>query len=186
MKRVALVVALIVLSMSCSSPKRSSSNLADKQAKQIEQLKASIDDLNAKIEELEKSALISAHDSIVFSLSKTPCLGSCPVYRVEVFADGFIKYTGKAHVERIGSYTGMATLEQMKGFEELFETSNFYAFQSTYDDGRTDIPSTVIEYYGTKGYKIVKASTQIPQSFRVLTRDLENLLDQVNFRLVAD
>ena len=35
-------------------------------------------------------------------LERTPCYGSCPVYTVEVFADGRVKYNGKIFVARIG------------------------------------------------------------------------------------
>ena len=37
-------------------------------------------------------------------LQRTPCYGSCPVYEVEVFANGKVKFIGEMFVKKIGPH----------------------------------------------------------------------------------
>lgn len=177
---------IMFLLISCQQPKPVASAQTDRQEQRIADLTRQIDSLESVILDLEKSSLISAHDSVLFILKRTPCLGNCPVYNFEVYADGFVKYSGKAYVEHLGNFTGVLNIDQLKKINTLFLSSDFYDFESEYNDGRTDIPASIIEYYGPEGYKRVEARTQIPQKYRVLFNELELVMEQVNWDAVND
>jgi hypothetical protein len=38
----------------------------------------------------------------ILKITRGPCFGECPVYQLEVHADGFVKYVGRFHVLEIG------------------------------------------------------------------------------------
>jgi hypothetical protein len=127
--------------------------------------------------------LLDDHKSLFFSLKRTPCLGTCPVYSLEVFTDGFVKYYGKNYVELIGDYSGSLSQEQLADVEVLFNNADFYAFDAEYNDGRLDIPATIIEYHGPDGDKKVEARTEIPKNFRLLASELEKLIKEIDWTL---
>ncbi|MEO6038174.1 MAG: DUF6438 domain-containing protein, partial [Saprospiraceae bacterium] len=43
-----------------------------------------------------------AKRSVVASLRRTACFGSCPVFSVEIWSDGQVIWQGERHVARIG------------------------------------------------------------------------------------
>ncbi|GAA4456309.1 DUF6438 domain-containing protein [Rurimicrobium arvi] len=42
-------------------------------------------------------------------MGRSACFGTCPVYSVEVFENGMVRYIGKSHVERVGTYEKMGS-----------------------------------------------------------------------------
>jgi len=167
----------------CSSTQEVSQDKIDKLNQYIMTLSAKVDSLEGVIEDQQKSMLLVDHKSLLFSLKRTPCLGTCPVFKLEVYSDGFVMYNGKNYVDLIGDYSGVLDPEQLADVEDLFTNAEFYSFQADYNDGRLDIPATIIEYYGPEGVKKVEARTEIPKRFRVLASELENLIEEIDWTL---
>jgi len=155
----------------------------DKLNSYIMSLSAKVDSLEKVIEDQQKSMHLVDHKSLLFSLKRTPCLGTCPVFKLEVYTDGFVIYNGKNYVDLIGDYNGILNPEQLNNVENLFINADFYSFEAEYNDGRLDIPATIIEYYGSEGEKKVEARTEIPRKFRVLTSELEMLIKEIDWTL---
>lgn len=176
---------LLVGLFACSSNQEVVDNQLqiDKLNQYIMNLSAKVDSLEGVIEEQQKSMLLVDHKSLLFSLKRTPCLGTCPVFKLQVYTDGFVIYNGKNYVELIGDYSGVLDSEQLANVNELFSNAEFYTFQSEYNDGRLDIPATIIEYYGPQGDKKVEARTEIPKKFRVLASELETLIKEIDWTL---
>jgi hypothetical protein len=122
----------------------------------------------------------------VISLERTPCFGSCPVYRVEVSASGEVRYEGKAHVRKAGVATGNVTKEQVRRLLSDLESAGYFAFPERYTAGEpacgryvTDSPTvitsatvggrtkTVTHDYGCSG---------APGALTVLERRIDDVL----------
>lgn len=176
---------LLIGLYACSSKQEVAVNQEqiDKLNQYIMTLSAKVDSLEKVVEDQQKSMLLVDSKSLLFSLKRTPCLGTCPVFKLEVYADGFVMYNGKNYVELIGDYTGVLNSEQLADVEKFFSEADFYAFESEYNDGRLDIPATIIEYYGSQGNKKVEARTEIPTKFRVLASELEKLIKEIDWTL---
>lgn len=179
-----LFIGLILLLIgACSANKEVNQDQIEKLNQYIMTLSAKVDSLEGVIEDQQKSMLLEDHKSLFFSLKRTPCLGTCPVFTLEVYSDGFVKYTGKNYVELIGDYSGMLSQEQLADVEVLFNNADFYAFNAEYNDGRLDIPATIIEYSSPEGDKKVEARTEIPKNFRLLASELEKLIKEIDWTL---
>lgn len=50
----------------------------------------------------------------VFSYSKSPCFGRCPTYGITLLNDGTLKYNGKAHAKKLGTYETRLSDEDMR------------------------------------------------------------------------
>jgi hypothetical protein len=187
--RVFIGVLLIGL-YSCSSKQDVVvGEVADNQAKidklnqYIMALSNKVDSLEKIIEENQRKTLLIEHDSLLFTMQRTPCLGTCPVYKLEVYTDGYVKYNGRNYVDLMGVYTGYLKPEQINKVNQLFIDADFYSFKDQYVDYRLDIPATIIEYNSVNGYKKVEASTEIPRNFRVLVSELELLIEEIDWTL---
>ena len=111
----------------------------------------------------------------VFSMETTACFGTCPAYRVNVFSDGVIVYSGDAHTELEGTYRLPDNPELFQKILRLLDENCFYKFRDDYGwtgEGEenpcreewTDHPSTVLSiqfagnmktvhhYHGCKGF----------------------------------
>jgi hypothetical protein len=185
MRILGFLIVIATLSLTACSSKQEVANEGqiEKLNQYIMTLSAKVDSLEGVIEDQQKSMLLDDHKSLFFSLKRTPCLGTCPVFSLEVYSDGFVKYIGKNYVELIGDYSGSLSPDQLADVEVLFNNADFYAFDAEYNDGRLDIPATIIEYSGPEGDKKVEARTEIPKNFRLLASELEKLIKEIDWTL---
>lgn len=114
-----------------------------------------------------------ANSTDVFTYSTTSCLGTCPVYEVNVFSDGVIVFKGEAFTEKKGVFRLPKNSELFDQIIKLLDENNFSEFLDSYDGNEevnpckeeyTDHPSstltvqhsnskkTVFHYHGCKGF----------------------------------
>ncbi|MBI1192890.1 MAG: hypothetical protein GC205_06925 [Bacteroidetes bacterium] len=83
----------------------------------------------------------------VLSLQTTPCLGTCPVYQLEVYRDGTLRYQGSQFTERIGTYRGKVDLPRLNAILKQAEAMNFAQLADVYPTGNIrimDLPSSIL------------------------------------------
>jgi hypothetical protein len=85
----------------------------------------------------------SIPEDLIIRINRTPCYGTCPVYRMTVKADGNVKFFGQDHTEIKGETEGEISQEKIKQLIEEFKKANFFALQDKYttEDCATDMPS---------------------------------------------
>lgn len=94
------------------------------------------------------NAAVAAESAV--SLERTPCFGSCPVYRISVSPAGVLTYEGKANVRLIGTATGQITARNVEALLLELERAGYFTFADRYalsepTCGRysTDSPSAI-------------------------------------------
>lgn len=86
---------------------------------------------------------------MIASLQRSACFGTCPIYTVEVHANGRIDYHGEAHVKRRGYATGWIGHDRMMELRRAFETAGYRALVDAYMAPNTiDVPTVTISYEG--------------------------------------
>lgn len=91
--------------------------------------------------------------SVVISLERGPCYGTCPVYRVTLYGDGTVRYDGTNHVRVMGSQAAVIAPERVKALIDEIERSGFYNLRDDYTEvSVTDAPSAVL-YTAVNGRK---------------------------------
>lgn len=174
-------ILLFIFLLSCSSGAKISKEELSAMKQELAYLNSKVDSLEYQLDKKLSIEKLLDHDSILFSYRRTPCFGNCPVFSFKVYQDGWASYEGKSFVDMLGVYTANLTQEQLNKVDEIFRKAHFYAFRDSYDDGRTDIPSMIIEYHGPQGIKKVVARTEIPYSFRSMAVELEELADEIKW-----
>jgi len=122
----------------------------------------------------------------VITLERTTCFGTCPAYKVSIFADGSVLYEGRDFVKTKGDAHGQITKEELQQLVREFEKIDYLKLDDEYSDGKncpefwTDYPSAitslsqddktkrVVHYYGCHGLPVLDQLTT-----------LENKIDEV-------
>jgi len=114
-------------------------------------------------------------------LERTPCNGVCPVYRLEILADGTVNYEGDYYVEKQGSFSWKLDPANIKKLQNAITKANYFDIQEkdsmysmtcmagcnttiTMDDGRK---RTIENYHG---------DDKFPRSLK----SLENAIDRIS------
>ena len=73
------------------------------------------------------------------------CYGTCPVYRLTIYGDGFVVYEGFAHVGVVGLKTAQLSLEQVRQIDAAFAQADYFALRDVYRSEADGCPSTATD-----------------------------------------
>jgi hypothetical protein len=80
----------------------------------------------------------------VLIFERTRCLGRCPAYRMQVFADGRVTYEGRHSVPDMGTKELKLAPAALADMLRTAEEAHFGQFQDRYTKGTSDLPGTII------------------------------------------
>ena len=96
----------------------------------------------------KKPATVAApamDSSLIASLDRGPCQGRCPVYRVELYGSGRVKFDGKQHVASTGVRDGTATSSGVQSFMRAVAASQFATVDTSFVMGSAACGSYVTD-----------------------------------------
>ena len=116
----------------------------------------------------------------VLTFERTPCFGTCPVYTMQVFADGRVAYEGRHHVPIIGKKEFKLPAATVADMLRQAKEARFETFETQYRSGVTDMPSTIVAIRQPDGtLKKVTAESGVPENvqsyFTFLTTQFDAL-----------
>ena len=101
--------------------------------------------------------------TLVASLERGACRGFCPEYRVDVLADGRVRFVGTCNVVAWGAQESRVSREAVTGLAEAFRASGFATADSVYEMGSAgcgtyyaDLPVAVLSAPAGTGLKTVR------------------------------
>lgn len=121
-------------------------------------------------------------DSLVISLQRTPCFGTCKAYVINVYRSGYATFEGRSHVELEGMHHTRIGQDTIARILEDAERTGFYQFNDKYDRDVTDLPSSIMRLVANGKDKRVAARIGAPESFKLLFERAEGLLYPVVWR----
>jgi hypothetical protein len=93
----------------------------------------------------------AADTALVASLERGPCRGFCPTYRVDVYADGRVKFDGTRNVQSTGPQRKTISSQSVQGLARAIESSGFASADTAYmfespgcGQYHTDLPVSVL------------------------------------------
>ena len=72
------------------------------------------------------------------------CFGKCPVYKGTVWGDGRVTYEGQQNVERLGTFTGVISQEDLCALVTQVRERKLVQLDTSYIDNVPDAPVTTI------------------------------------------
>ncbi len=125
--------------------------------------------------------------NLVISLQRTACFGQCPVYKVEIFKDGTVKYKGTAYIKKRGQHEAVATAAFIKNIQQKAAAISYMALSDKYPKGDnmiTDIPSTISYVRIDNEGKIVINNYDAPKELIEFEKWLEKEIDTLEWKEV--
>jgi len=117
--------------------------------------------------------------SLVITLERTGCYGTCPSYKVEVHGDGTVLYTGKAFVAVSGKHTGRIPQSNVLQLLEAFRGADYFSLDDTYTWGITDQPTYITSIAFDSVHKSVVDYVGEHAGMPDVVRELEETIDQI-------
>lgn len=126
---------------------------------------------------IDKAAIKEVQLPII-SISKSSCFGKCGVYNFSIFQNRLIKYEGKKHVENIGNFQSVLTIEQYESLINYIEYKKFELLKPTYLSGARDLQTIELTY----NLEIVKFHLQkASESLLDILKRLELIIEDSNW-----
>jgi hypothetical protein len=120
----------------------------------------------------------------VITLRRTACYGTCPVYSLEIFEDGFIRYIGTEFVQFAGERRAVIPQEAVENLVASFLKADYFALDDNYETYRapdgafwhvTDLSTTYTSLRVGTRKKLVRDYAFAPKRLK----DLEAEVDKV-------
>jgi hypothetical protein len=119
----------------------------------------------------------------IIALERTMCYGTCPEYKLTIYADGKIEFDGKNYVKAIGHYVKTISLEKVAMILTEVESINFFELNGDYACmGWTDMPTaitTVKKEGATKQIRHYHGCESANKEELTALTELENKIDEL-------
>lgn len=123
----------------------------------------------------ETATAPATHDSLFVYLERTPCYGTCPMYKFKIYNSGYALYEGKRFVDMLGSYEAHIAASVLEEIKTKAKTLNYFEFRDEYPKKASDFPSTKTTIIINGKRKDVMNGSGAPAALK----DFEAYLDSV-------
>jgi uncharacterized protein DUF6438/ankyrin repeat protein len=120
----------------------------------------------------------------IITLRRTWCLGTCPIYLLQIFRDGRLHYNGEEFVAVIGSQEAQISPAAVERLVESFVKSGYFALNDVYEthqnpDGTTtvfsDLPTTYTSLRVGSRARSVKDYAFAPEKLHMLELEIDRV-----------
>jgi len=113
--------------------------------------------------------------TVVITMKRTGCYGTCPAYHVEIHGDGAVMYTGLSYVAVPGEKNYKIPVADVRKLLEKFQKTYFFSLNDKYEATVTDNPSTTVTITINGKTKSVYDYVAGPKKLK----DLQNYIDEI-------
>ena len=125
------------------------------------------------------------HGTLVMTIKRTPCYGSCPWYEASFYDDGTILYEGKKHVRHIGKFQLKANPKTIRTLTNKAQKIGFFKMEKTYPSNNAhkipDLPTTVLMVKIGRTGKTITAQNEIPPVLMEYIDEIEGTLKRLDY-----
>ena len=116
----------------------------------------------------------------VFTFERTPCNGTCPGYKMAVYADGRVAYEGSRAVPMMGKKELQMPASAVAALLAQARQAHFEKFEKRYAGYTSDLPGTIIGMRQPDGsLKTVTVEEGAPDNVKSLFAAFGTQLDQL-------
>lgn len=114
------------------------------------------------------------YKGVTITLERTACYGICPVYKLTIYGDGKVNYTGEKYVTTTGTETTHIPAQEVVRLVDKFYEVKYFTLQNKYTASVTDLPTTITSITIDGKTKQIEDYYGAPKELR----ELENIIDQ--------
>ncbi|MFZ5810170.1 MAG: DUF6438 domain-containing protein [Chloroflexota bacterium] len=82
-----------------------------------------------------------AYPDLLISMERNGCFGTCPSYKLTIYADGTVDYEGFSYVKIEGKRKSKIDADQIEELVALIKNVDFFSFEEKYVAPASDLPS---------------------------------------------
>ncbi len=128
----------------------------------------------------EQSA-INPEKELLISWMQGACYGTCPAYKISVYNNGSVEYTGILYVKKIGEHTGTLSTTQLTDLNEHLNNKdlNFFKLKDKYEsENNVDFPSyTIIARKNGINKEVIDRGSDNPEELTDFQKYLKEFAD---------
>jgi len=132
-----------------------------------------------------KSPKKNDHGTLVMTIKRAPCFGSCPWYEASFYDDGTILYEGKKHVNHIGKFKLKANSRTIRTLTNKAQKIGFFKMEKEYpvDPSHqiTDLPKTELMVKIGRTGKTILLQNEIPPVLIEYIKEIEGTLKRLDY-----
>ncbi|MFM1875753.1 MAG: hypothetical protein RL266_1490 [Bacteroidota bacterium] len=132
------------------------------------------------------SSMTSSEPQMLATIQRTACYGQCPIYKATFMDNGEVIYVGKMFVEKIGTYKGLLSAQDVVEITNKITEYEYYALDSLYPTPITDFPSCITEVNLNGELKRVINRRNPPDNLKAFEKFLDSLLLKPEFEKISD
>lgn len=127
-------------------------------------------------------------DSIWVTYERTPCFGTCPVFKFTMYRDGSAKYEGRNFTDLMGEYQGNYAANSIEKIFQQAEKIGYFQMESTYDNIMvTDLPACYTDIIGKDGKrKLVNNRYKGPAELQELYKILDEVILSIEWKRIEN
>lgn len=123
---------------------------------------------------------------LLASIERTACYGQCPMYKATFLDNGQLIYVGKRFVEKLGTYEGLLSEEEVLEIRNKIVEYRYFELDSLYPTPISDFPSCHTEVQLNGKRKKVIDRRNPPENLRSFEKFLDSLLIERDLTKVSD
>ena len=81
--------------------------------------------------------------TVSITMERTPCYGSCPVYRIDLDGSGKVSYEGRGFVKERGRREVTVPAAEVQALAKEIESAGYFTFRDHYPPNATDNPTVI-------------------------------------------
>ena len=122
---------------------------------------------------------------MIVEMSKSACMGPCPVYSIQIYDDGLVKLEGEKHIEQIGQFKAYLSEEQLVELKQRFVEVDIFNLQDVYTKKVMDLPTTKITYVEGERSKKITDYYGAPEELKSLENYVHGYLEKLDWKSSA-
>ena len=156
------LLAILLLLAACKGPKKSTAEtpVTDTKEEKIDMLTEAMD----------------------LMIKKGNCFGRCPVFEMDINADGSMEYRGKMFVERTGVWKGQLPADQLQTLQQQVAAADVFQYEEQYRSGATDFPTHVLRVTKEDQTKSVAGDFALPAPVKTIIAHMDSLGNEVEWK----
>ncbi len=125
------------------------------------------------------------HGTLIMTIKRTPCYGSCPWYEASFYDDGTILYEGKKHVNHIGKFELHTNPKTIRRLTNKAQKIGFFKMEKTYPVNKAhkipDLPTTELMVKIGRTGKTITMQNEIPTVLMDYVKEIEGTLKRLDY-----
>jgi hypothetical protein len=123
-----------------------------------------------------KQTDISNNHLSYIRMHRTACFGRCPVYSIEIFDNGLLRYSGIRFVSDTGVFEKKIEIGKVKEFLASFEKFKLDTVHESYENRIVDLPGIFYEFKLGNDEMHVKNAQFGPNFLKSIATEIDNFV----------